>query len=107
MKKRELPQPIRWMHAVLLIIMALITMDAIKPWTAWSGNPESHGYGWNRFSYFTIQSNFIASVTYVIAAVAILRKKQLGAWYRYLRGGAVLYMMVTGIVFAVLLKIRH
>lgn len=104
MKKTELPQNIKWLNAIVLIIMALVTIDAIKPWTAWQGNPQFHGFGWNRFSYFTIQSNLIATITYVIAAVAILRKKQLGEWFRYLRGGAVLYMMVTGIVFAVLLR---
>jgi hypothetical protein len=103
-KKTELPQDIKWLNAIVLIIMALVTIDAIAPWTAWQGNPEAHGYGWNRFSYFTIQSNLIATVTYVIAASAIFRKKNLGSWFRYLRGGAVLYMLVTGIVFAVLLK---
>lgn len=104
MKQTELPQNIKWLNAVVLIIMAVVTLGAIEPWTAWDGDPTSHGFGWNRFSYFTIQSNFIAMVTYLSAAIAILRKKQLVTWFRYLRGAAVLYMMVTGIVFAVLLK---
>lgn len=102
--KTELPQHIKWVNAIVLILMAVFTIYAIRPWTAWDGDPNAHGYGWNRFSYFTIQSNFIATITYLIAAIAILRKKQLGEWFRYLRGGAVLYMLVTGIVFAVLLK---
>jgi hypothetical protein len=104
MKKTALPQDMKGLNAVVLIIMAWITLVAISPWTAWDGDPTSPGYGWNRFSYFTIQSNLIATITYLIAAIAILRKKQLGEWFRYLRGGAVLYMIVTGIVFAVLLR---
>jgi hypothetical protein len=104
MKDTELPQDIKWFNAVVLVIMAWVTLVAIEPWTAWQMDPQSHGYGWNRFSYFTIQSNMIATATYIIAAVAILRKKQLGEWFRYLRAAAVLYMIVTGVVFTVLLR---
>ncbi|MEN5436782.1 Pr6Pr family membrane protein [Sphingobacterium faecium] len=104
MKQTALPQNVKGLNAVVLIIMTIVTLDSIEPWTAWNVDPTSPGYGWNRFSYFTIQSNFIAMVTYLIAAVAIFRNKQLGEWFRYLRAGAVLYMMVTGIVFAVLLR---
>ena len=84
--------------------MAIVTVFAIAPWNAWNGDPSSHGYGWNRFSFFTVQSNFIAAVTYLIAAVAILKREQLGKWFRYLRGAAVLYMIVTGTVYALLLQ---
>lgn len=98
MKQTALPQNVKGLNAVVLIIMTIVTLDSIEPWTAWNVDPTSPGYGWNRFSYFTIQSNFIAMVTYLIAAVAIFRNKQLGEWFRYLRAGAVLYMMVTGIV---------
>lgn len=91
MKQTALPQNVKGLNAVVLIIMAIVTLDSIEPWTAWNVDPTSPGYGWNRFSYFTIQSNFIAMVTYLIAAVAIFRNKQLGEWFRYLRAGAVLY----------------
>ncbi|TWF42944.1 hypothetical protein FHW36_102706 [Chitinophaga polysaccharea] len=104
MKPTVLPRNLKWLNAVILIIMAIVTLDASSFWTAWEGNPAFPGYGWNRFSYFTLQSNFIATATYLIAAAAILQKKELGEWFKYLRGGAVLYMMVTGIVFAVLLR---
>lgn len=104
MKKTELPQNIKWINAIILIIMAVLTVAAIEPWNAWNIAPNSHGYGWNRFSYFTVQSNFIAVATYLIAATAILRTQKMGSWFRYLRGAAVLYMMVTGIVFALLLQ---
>lgn len=84
--------------------MAMITAIAIEPWNAWDLARTSHYYGWNKFSFFTVQSNFIAAVTYLIAATTILRKKKLGEWFRYLRGAAVLYMLITGIVFALLLQ---
>jgi len=84
--------------------MAILTIDAIEPWIAWKIDPAAHAYGWNRFSYFTVQSNIIAIVTYLIAAAAILRNKRMGGWFRYLRGAAVLYMLVTGIVSALLLQ---
>jgi hypothetical protein len=56
----------------------------------------------NFFSYFTIQSNLIAVVALVLSAVAVLR----GAGRRYdmLRGGAVVYMTVTGVVYGLLLS---
>jgi hypothetical protein len=99
-----LPQNIKWINAIVLITMAILTIFAISPWNAWRGEPTSHGYGWNRFSYFTVQSNFIATATYIIAAWAIVSRKQLGTWFRYLRGAAVLYMIVTGAVYALLLQ---
>lgn len=104
MTNTELPQHIKWINAIVLIAMAIFTVAAIEPWSAWEGDPTAHGYGWNRFSYFTVQSNFIAAITYLIAAIAILSKKRMGGWFRYLRGAAVLYMLVTGIVFALLLR---
>src|SRR5690606_18619065 len=98
MASTELPQKLKWINAIVLIAMAILTVDAIEPWIAWKIDPDAHAYGWNRFSYFTVQSNFIAVITYLIAATAILRKKKMGGWFRYLRGAAVLYMLVTGIV---------
>lgn len=77
---------------------------AIRPWTAWSAERLPDYYGWNLFSYFTVESNLIAAVVFVLAAIAIIRQKPFGDWFRYLRGGAVLYMLVTGIVYALLLQ---
>lgn len=104
MTSAELPQHIKWVNAIVLLVMAVLTIMAIEPWTAWQVSPDAHDYGWNRFSYFTVQSNLIATVTYVLAVGAILRIQQMGEWFRYLRGGAVLYMMITGIVSALLLQ---
>ncbi|TJY67055.1 hypothetical protein FAZ19_09180 [Sphingobacterium alkalisoli] len=104
MTKTELPHNIKWINATILMVMALLTIYAVTPWNAWKVDSSSPSYGWNRFSFFTVQSNFIAAATYLIASLAIVRKKRLGEWFRYLRGAAVLYMMVTGIVYALLLQ---
>jgi hypothetical protein len=56
----------------------------------------------NFFSYFTIQSNLIAIAALVLSAAATLG----GSTRRFdlLRGGAVVYMTVTGVVYALLLR---
>lgn len=95
---------IKWINAFVLIIMSVVTVFAISPWSAWSLDKQSHAYGWNLFSYFTVQSNFIAVITYLIAAFAIINRREVGVWFRYLRGGAVLYMIITGLVSALLLQ---
>lgn len=103
MAKAELPRNIKWINAIILIVMAIVTVWAISPWNAWK-NPDSFAYGWNLFSFFTVQSNLIATATYLIAAIAIVRRNELGDWFRYFRGAAVLYMIVTAIVYALLLR---
>src|SRR5690606_3055057 len=102
--KDRMPQNIKWINAIILIAMAVLTVAAIAPWNAWLISPDAYSYGWNRFSFFTVQSNLIASATYLIAATAIIRKNKMGGWFRYVRGAAVLYMIVTGIVYALLLQ---
>jgi len=56
----------------------------------------------NFFSFFTIESNIVAAAVLLYGALVIMRKG--GRGYDMLRGAAVLYMAVTGIVFAVLLS---
>lgn len=55
---------------------------------------------WNFFSYFTIDSNVIAVVALLWAAVAIKPSSAL----QIFRGGATLYMVITGIVTVTLLS---
>jgi hypothetical protein len=56
----------------------------------------------NFFSYFTIQSNLIAIVSLVLTGVAGVRG--LVRRYDMLRGAAVVYMTVTGVVYGLLLS---
>jgi hypothetical protein len=56
----------------------------------------------NYLSYFTIQSNLIAAVVFLIGALA--RRGAHTKGWELVRGGALLYMTVTYVVFALLLS---
>lgn len=57
----------------------------------------------NFFSYFTIQSNLFAAVILLMSAY-VLRKRKKDPQLESLRGAAVLYMVVTGIIYNLLLR---
>ena len=56
----------------------------------------------NFFSYFTIQSNIFAFTILILSAIATTSNRR-SSKLNLLRGAATLYMVITGIVFAVLL----
>ena len=58
----------------------------------------------NFFSYFTILSNVFATYVLIIGALYLLRKRKPSHMEDTIRSATVLYMAVTGIVFAVLLS---
>lgn len=74
--------------AVVTEIATLIERDLFKPF--------------NFFSYFTIESNIFAFIILIVSALALANNKRFSKLY-LLRGAATLYMVITGIVFAVLL----
>lgn len=102
MKRSERSAPV--INVTVLLIVAALIIAAIRPWTAWDASRLPDYYGWNLFSYFTVQSNLIAAVVLILAAIAITQRKPFGDWFRYVRGGAVLYMLITGLVYAFLLQ---
>ncbi|HSW74942.1 MAG TPA: Pr6Pr family membrane protein [Candidatus Saccharimonadales bacterium] len=103
MKTKAASRPVKWAHVSALTLIVLFTLFAIKPWNAWKNtNPDF--YGWNVFSYFTVQSNIIAAAVYCITIIGLFRHKSMGDWFRYVRGAAVLYMLVTGLVYTFLLQ---
>lgn len=57
----------------------------------------------NFFSYFTIESNILAACIFIVMGKATLLKIELKQRI-LLRGAAVLYMTITGIVYALLLS---
>lgn len=57
----------------------------------------------NFFSFFTIQSNIIAGVVLLIVGVGTLLNAEANRQFAFIRGAATLYMVITGIVFALLL----
>lgn len=59
----------------------------------------------NFFSFFTIQSNILAAGIFLVVGVAMLMGARKGApWLGSLRGAATLYMLMTGIIYALLLS---
>lgn len=58
----------------------------------------------NFFSYFTILSNVFAAVILIIGAFYLLRKRKPNHSEDILRSAAVLYMAITGVVYATLLS---
>jgi len=57
----------------------------------------------NFFGYFTIQSNLLGVLALVLSAVALLRGGTGPRWLPGLRGAVVAYIIVVGLVYAVLL----
>jgi hypothetical protein len=57
----------------------------------------------NFFSFFTIESNIIGAAVFGITGIAALKKRSVER-LAYVRGGATLYMTITGIVYVLLLS---
>ncbi len=94
---------LKTLKSFILLGTAWLILDAVSPWTAWSPTRDPNDYGWNLFSYFTTDSNLITATVLILATVAIWRNKAFGSWFRYLRGSAVVYMIITAVVYQVLL----
>lgn len=58
----------------------------------------------NFFSYFTILSNLLAALMFVVSGMIAFRGEKPSLLVERLRGAATVYMVTTGIVFAVLLS---
>lgn len=103
MKQKTPVTSIKWANITTLALMVVFIIFAIRPWHAWQNtNPDY--YGWNVFSYFTVQSNLVTAAVFCMAIVGLIKRKPLGDWFRFVRGGAVLYMLVTGLVYTFLLQ---
>jgi hypothetical protein len=57
----------------------------------------------NFFQFFTIQSNILAAVIFLIAGVGALLQKRNNT-FAFLRGAATVYMTMTGVVYVLLLS---
>jgi hypothetical protein len=60
----------------------------------------------NFFSYFTVESNLLAAAVFLVSAWLIRgdRGDKKSRVFEYLRGAAVLYMVITGLVYSILLS---
>jgi hypothetical protein len=84
--------------AVGLLILAALGYDF------WRVSVQFHQTAGNYFSYFTIQSNLFAAAVLLWGAVRPTGRPELRA---VLRGAAVVYLLITGIVYALLLEHLH
>lgn len=57
----------------------------------------------NFFSFFTIESNLLAALVLLVVGFGGLAGARARRTFAFIRGGATLYMVITGIVFALLL----
>lgn len=58
----------------------------------------------NFFSYFTNLSNIIGAVVLLFGAFFLFQRRELTPTYDLIRGAAVVYMAIVGIVFSILLR---
>ncbi len=58
----------------------------------------------NFFSYFTILANLFAGVVLLLGVYLSVSKAEPPVWYEPIRGAAVVYMAVVGVVFVALLR---
>jgi hypothetical protein len=57
----------------------------------------------NFFSYFTIESNILAVLTLILYGSTTKLSTKTNLYVQLIRGGVVLYMLMTGVIFAILL----
>lgn len=91
----------RVVAAVRLLVAAAIVVAVIV--TALDVASRTRLNVFNLFGYFTIQSNLILGVTYVIVSVGLLRRRPITPASVLLRACATGYIIIVGIVYAVLL----
>jgi carbon starvation protein CstA len=89
-------------HDVLRIAAALLAVVAITYQLARLQEHPSFGGAANFFSFFTIQSNMLATVALVLAALVRRDERSLG--FDAARTAATFYVVITGVVFAALLS---
>jgi hypothetical protein len=83
-------------------IIAALVVAAIATQLAHTRGLTPPGSIVNFFSFFTIESNIIAVVVFVIGAIP--GREPDSRWYDLARGAGATYMSVTGVVYAVLLS---
>jgi len=81
----------------------LITLAAVVYQLVYLAQLSSLDAG-NYFSYFTNLSNIFVSIVFLISAFYLINNRQPSKFDDIVRGASVLYMLVTGVVYATLLS---
>lgn len=98
-KPKQLVHPfISWLRISFgLLALFAIAIQLIR--TTQNGNSAA-----NFFSFFTIESNILAAIVLLIVGFGALAGAKAYRTFAFIRGAATLYMVMTGIVFALLLS---
>lgn len=89
--------------ALFRFFFAALCLAAIASQFAYNvANIEDYKPG-NFFSFFTIESNIIATVAFAVAGWFAWHGRS-PRWLELLRGGATMYMAITGIIYSLLLS---
>ncbi len=95
----------RAVNVVLQLALAgAIIIAQIMTYTAAVAAHNRDFTGLNFFSYFTIQSNIYCAIMLIMGAALIASNRPYGPWFTFLRGGMVINMAITGLVYALLLQ---
>lgn len=89
-----------WVRAYRVVFAAL-TLAAIVYQIAFSADRDNFAPA-NFFSYFTIQSNIIGAVVFLLGASAMASRSSSLSW-DLIRGGAAMYLTTTFFVYGILL----
>ena len=81
-------------HAMAALILTAVAVQFRNPADPWAAAP-------NFFSFFTIQSNIYAACVLLVVALGATSR---GTRLELFRGAATLYLLITGVVFALLLS---
>ena len=87
-----------------LTVAAAIITGLVSTYVNASQAHDTDFTGLNFFSFFTIQSNILCAVVLIMGAALIASNKPYGAWFTFLRGGMVINMIITGLVYMLLLQ---
>jgi hypothetical protein len=83
--------------AIVLVVATAIVSTFFDTASRATINP------FNFFGFFTMQSNIIAAVVMLVAALTALRGRQQSQWFQLARGAATTYIIIVGIVYNLLL----
>lgn len=87
-----------WWIRVLRVAFAVLAIVALVSLPLRNSDVETFSIA-NFFSYFTIQSNVIAMIVLLVGGL----RDPAGHRWQLVRGAATLYLVITGVVYAVLL----
>lgn len=87
-----------------LAVASAIIAGLVSTYTHATQTHDTSFTGLNFFSFFTIQSNILCAVVLIMGAALVASNKPYGPWFTFLRGGMVINMIITGLVYALLLQ---